>query len=47
MNEFEIYVEDLKPETQKTLLKFLGCRTGSDGNLDVFPVAVIPKPESS
>lgn len=43
--EFEIYVRDLKPEIQKSVLKFLGLKNEEEGNLDTFPLTLIPKPE--
>jgi hypothetical protein len=43
--ELEIYLSDLKPEVQKRVLRFLGLRSAEGGNLDVFPLAVVPKPE--
>jgi hypothetical protein len=46
MEEFEIYVRDLNKKAQRELLKFMGLRTAQEGNLDVFPIATVPKPES-
>lgn len=41
MDEFEIYLQDLKPEVQKAFIEFYG----DDGNFDVFPIATIEKCE--
>lgn len=38
MNQFEIYWDDLTPECQERLRKWLG---GENGNYDVFPLAVL------
>jgi hypothetical protein len=43
--ELEIYLSNLKPEVQERVLRFLGLKSAKDGNLDVFPLAVVPKPE--
>jgi len=45
VDEFELYLDDLKPAARKSLLKFLGLKSAEEGNLDVLPLAVIPKPE--
>jgi len=45
VDEFELYLDDLKPAVRKRLLKFLGLKSAEEGNLDVFPLVVIPKPE--
>jgi len=42
---FEIFVEDLKPETAQKLLDFLDIECPEEGNYDVVPIATIPKPE--
>jgi len=42
---FEIMIRDLKDDVQKDVLAFLGIKTVEDGNYDVVPIAVIPKPE--
>jgi len=42
--ELEIYLSDLTPEAQKRVLAFLGIKTAEEGNLDVYPIATIPKP---
>lgn len=42
---YEIYVRDLKADVQKNVLAFLGLKTAEDGNFDVVPIAVLPKPE--
>lgn len=36
--KFEIFFDDLKPETQERLSKFLG---GENGNYDAFPIATL------
>ena len=41
MDEFEIYLTDLKPEVQEAYIEFYG----DDGNFDVFPLFTIEKPE--
>lgn len=41
MEYMRIYWEDLTPEAQKRLFDFLG----DNGNYDVFPIAVIRKPD--
>ena len=38
---FDIFFEDLVPEKQKEILKFLNIETPQDGNCDVFPLTVI------
>lgn len=40
MNEFEIYWDDLTPECQRSLWKFLG---GENGNFDVNPIVILKK----
>jgi hypothetical protein len=45
MSEMELYLRDLKPEAQRRVLRFLGLKSPEDGNLDVFPIATIPKPD--
>lgn len=37
----ELYYEDLKEDAQKSVLKARGLETPEEGNLDVFPIAVI------
>ncbi len=39
----EVYINDLKPKKQKELLEFLELETAEDGNLDVVPIAIIPR----
>jgi len=41
MERFDIMFDDLVPETQKEVLKFLNLKTPEAGNLDVFPLTVI------
>jgi len=43
--ELEIYFEDLDGEAKERVLKFLGLEKPEDLNLDVFPLAVLSKPE--
>jgi hypothetical protein len=45
MSEMELYLRDLKPEAQRRVLRFLGLKSPEEGNLDVFPIATIPKPD--
>ena len=40
---FEIYFRDLTPEAQRRLLEYLGVDKPEDENLDVFPIAIIPR----
>jgi len=42
---YEVFLSDFNPETQKKILKFLGIKDEKEGNLDVFPLTLIPKPE--
>jgi len=44
--EFEIYISDLKDAKRDKLFSFLKIRDAKEGNFDVFPIAVVPKPES-
>ena len=37
----EIFLDDLVPEKQKEVLRFLGMETPEEWNLDTFPLAVI------
>jgi|YelNatPaOPRAMG01_1025707.scaffolds.fasta_scaffold42167_5 hypothetical protein len=46
-NELEIFLDDLTSKAQKEVLNFLGYKNEKDGNLDVFPIAIIPKPEAN
>ncbi len=41
----EISFYDLSDEAQKEFLKAVGLESASDGNYDVFPIAVVPVPE--
>jgi hypothetical protein len=45
MDEFELFLADLNSEAQDRLLSFLGLESAEDGNLDVHPLAIIPKGE--
>ena len=38
---FDIMFDDLVPETQKEVLKFLNLKTPEAGNLDTFPLTTI------
>ena len=38
---FDIMFDDLVPETQKEVLKFLNLKTPEAGNLDTFPLTMI------
>lgn len=40
---FEIYLSDLNPEVQRKLLRFLRLSESRQGNLDVFPIAQVPR----
>ena len=42
----EIMFDALTPEAQAAVLEFLGIKSAAEGNFDVFPIAVIPKPEA-
>ena len=44
MDSFEIYIQDLLPEKQMELIKFLG---GENGNYDVFPLVIVEPPVDS
>ncbi len=41
----EISFYDLNNEAQQEFLKIIGMDTPSDGNYDVFPIALVPIPE--
>jgi len=43
---YEIMIDDLKDDVRANVLKFLGLKTAEEGNFDVVPIAVIPKPEA-
>jgi hypothetical protein len=40
---FEIYFKDLTPEAQTRLLEYLCIDKPEEENLDVFPIAIIPR----
>jgi len=40
MQEFDIYIDDLKPEVKEKLIEFLG---GENGNYDVCPITTLEK----
>ena len=44
MKQFEIYIQDLKPEIQEELIEFLG---GENGNYDVIPIVTIDQYEDN
>jgi hypothetical protein len=46
MDDYPIYYNDLNADAQKKVLEFLSIDTPEDGNLDVMPLAYIPKPEN-
>ena len=39
--EIDIYLDDLKPEVQKRVLRELGLKSAKDGNYDVFPLLTL------
>lgn len=41
----EISFFDLSDEAQKEFLKAVRLYSASDGNYDIFPIAVVPVPE--
>jgi len=45
MDELEIYFDDLNEDAKRRVLKFLGVKKPEDLNLDVLPLATLPKPE--
>jgi len=45
-DELPIYLLDFKPEVQEKIMRFLEIKTAEESNLDVFPVFVLPKPET-
>ena len=45
-NELQIFINDLTKTAQKEVLEFLGIKGVKEENLDVFPLTVIPKPQS-
>ncbi len=46
METFDIFFEDLNEDVQKQLLEFMDSKSSMDWNWDVFPVAVVNKPET-
>ncbi len=40
--EIEVYLSDLNPDAQKKFLDAMNMESESDGNYEVFPIAVIP-----
>lgn len=44
---FEIYISDLTEDCKKRLLCFLKIKSPSELNLDVFPIAEVPKGDVS
>ena len=48
MNDcFSIHFDELKPETQKQLLKFMGVTDPAHLNWDVFPIFQLPRRQGS
>jgi len=45
MSEMALYFDDLKPEAQRRVLRFLGLKSPEEANLDVSPIAIILKTE--
>jgi len=43
-DELEIFLDDLTPKAKLQVLKFLKLKSPKEGNLDLFPIATIPKP---
>jgi len=43
MSEMALYFDDLKPEAQRRVLRFLGLKSPEEANLDVSPIAIILK----
>jgi len=41
-----LFLDDLTEEAQKEVLEFLKLKNSEEGNLDVTPIATIPKPEN-
>ena len=39
--EIDIYLDDLKPEVQKRVLRELGLKSAKHGNYDVFPLLTL------
>ena len=44
---FEIFWDDLVPETQKQLQEFLGLEEDDNNNYDVFPIATLEVEEDA
>jgi len=44
-DELEIFFDDLTETARREVLEFLGIETPEEGNFDLIPLAVIPKPE--
>lgn len=44
-NDIEIHFGDLNEDAKKKFLEAMGIETSSKRNLDIIPIAVIPKPE--
>ncbi len=42
----EIYLRDLKEETQKEVLKEMGLKNSSEGNLEIAPLFILDCEES-
>lgn len=44
-SEIKIYFDDLNEDSKKEFLKAIGMETSDEGNYDIFPIAIVPKPE--
>ena len=42
---FEIMLEDLKEGIQRDFLDFVRLETAEEGNYDIHPICVLPRPE--
>ena len=42
---FPIMFDDLREDVQKSLLKFLGMKNQAEGNFEIAPLALVPRPE--
>lgn len=42
-DQIEIFMNDLKEESQKKILKTLGINGQNDGNFDVVPLSIAPR----
>lgn len=44
-DRLEVFVADFDPQKRECILDFLGVDSPGEANLDLYPVAEIPKPE--